>query len=236
LELKYPGQGNVVTNCELPKGASLLGLLQLKRHGDGLKIGLINIDEEEEQNWHLFTVGWATYRNFPFESASKDLQWTDFYPEWVNETEALKCPDLPMPIVEPPINLHAVIVKVPCGGKDVGRLQTQLAAATVASKTGNGETMLVLVISDCRPTLNLFPCKELLEHQNNLWLFQVNLARLRHHLSFPVGSCEHSLSLENASPSFKGCYLPLATPHPGRLLTVHKVVNLQEPYLLWISL
>ncbi|CAM6097370.1 unnamed protein product [Calypogeia fissa] len=203
MELKLPGLGNTVTYCDLPKGASLLGLLQLKRHGEGLKIGLVNIDEEEELNWHHFTLGWARYHVFPFEKAPKNLQWSDFYPEWIDESAPSSCPHLPVPLIEAPINLHAVIVKVPCGRRDVGRLQIMRAAATVASKTGgdgHGENMLVLVISECRPALNFFPCSELVEQQDDLWLFQVNLARLREQLALPVGSCDLALRIDNNSP------------------------------------
>lgn len=80
------------------------------------------------------------------------------------------------------------------------RLQVLLAAAKVAtaSQAGeNKEAMHVLIISECRPPLNLFPCRELVEHEGNMWLYLVNLAHMRTRLAMPVGSCQLALSLHH---------------------------------------
>lgn len=62
-------------------------------------------------------------------------------------------------------------------------------------KAGN-ENVHVLILSECRPLVNLFTCGELLEHRDQGWLYQVNLEQLGKRISLPVGSCQLSVSLQ----------------------------------------
>ncbi len=91
-----------------------------------------------------------------------------------------------------------MVARVPCQDRDernVRRLQLLLAAASVASKTsGDARTTHILVRSECRPALNLFPCKELVKREGSWWLYRVNVAAMKTRLALPVGSCELSLS------------------------------------------
>jgi hypothetical protein len=173
--------------------ASLLGRLGLGVHP---RIGVVNMGVEEALEWGVYAQG-----RFRFAPVNESLQWSDFYPERIDEGELYEspeCPPLPFPCVLKGTELDLVIGRVPCvsGERDVHRLQALLSAASVASQTGD-EDMNVLIVSECRPALNVFPCGELLEHEENMWLYRVNLANMRSRLALPVGSCELALSVEH---------------------------------------
>lgn len=74
--------------------------------------------------------------------------------------------------------------------------QILLGAATLAVATGK-ESVLVLIISECRPLVNLFKCGELREHQDQGWLYEVNVEELRKRISLPIGSCQLSVLLND---------------------------------------
>ena len=74
-------------------------------------------------------------------------------------------------------------------------LQMLLGAANVAVQTGNG-SIYVLVLSECRPIVNLFTCVELLEHRDQGWLFKVDIEKMKKRISVPVGSCQLSAPLD----------------------------------------
>ncbi|KAL2631304.1 hypothetical protein R1flu_015990 [Riccia fluitans] len=193
--------GTSFSNCYLPKGASILSWMRHEYpHNGKLKIGLVNVGREEQGKWKLFTQVWGKLYLFPFRSVtSLGLTWNDLYPEWIDEeeiSEIPKCPHLPLPSVSRGISLDVVITKVPgaCSSKesrrDIRRLQLMLAGATVASQT---QTILVMIVSKCRPPVNLFTCDELLEVKDDVWLYQVDSRKLRKRLAVPVGSCELAL-------------------------------------------
>lgn len=178
--------------------SSLLGSVSANRAG-GLKLGLVNIDQPSEiQEWQAF-AGENKVRQFGLEHVPERLQWTDLFPEWIDEEQVFevpKCPYFPMPFVRKGTKLDLVVAKLPCShhwSRDVVRLQVQLAAGVVASST---ETAHVLVLSTCRPLPNLFTCGELLAERPNAWLFKVDLVKLRKKLALPVGSCELAVPLE----------------------------------------
>ncbi|KAL2620434.1 hypothetical protein R1flu_000639 [Riccia fluitans] len=194
--------GTSFSNCHLPKGASILSWMRYKYpHKGKLKIGLVNVGRDEQGKWKLFTRDWGKLYLFPFRSVSSlGLKWNDLYPEWIDEEEVSeipKCPHIPLPSVSRGLSLDVVIAKVPgsCSGnessRDVRRLQLMLAPAIVASKT---QAILVMMISKCRPPLNLFTCNELLEVKDDVWLYQIDVQNLRKRLAVPVGSCELVLS------------------------------------------
>lgn len=78
--------------------------------------------------------------------------------------------------------------------------QVLLGAASLAVNAGNGN-VYVLILSECRPLVNLFSCGELLEHRDQGWLYQVNIEQLRKRISMPVGSCQLSIPLEGQGTS-----------------------------------
>ncbi|BFI32676.1 xylan alpha-glucuronosyltransferase [Marchantia polymorpha subsp. ruderalis] len=208
----YSSFGTGYSNCDLPKGASVLRWMksQFPHHGS-LKIGLVNIDGEDVRKWTQYTRGWGKVHNFPFRSASSlGLNWSDFYPEWIDEEETdsiPKCPHLPLPSVSSGVKLDVIITRVPgdCGPgtnwrRDIRRFQILLAAATVASQA---QSMVVVIISNCRPPLNLFTCDELLKRRDDVWLYLVDFHELQKRLSVPVGSCELAFPLDlHAANSF----------------------------------
>ncbi|KAL3689159.1 hypothetical protein R1sor_015468 [Riccia sorocarpa] len=204
--------GTSFTNCYLPKGASILSWMRYEYpHHGKLKVGMINVGKEEQRKWELFTRDWGELYLFPFRSVSSlGLTWNDLYPEWIDEEEIdaiPKCPHIPLPSVGRGVNLDIVITKVPgaCSGvdsrRDIRRLQLMLAAATVASET---QTILVMIVSQCRPPVNLFTCDELLEVKNDVWLYQVDFQKLRRRLAVPVGSCELVLPLKHIASKSLG--------------------------------
>nr|XP_024370263.1 putative UDP-glucuronate:xylan alpha-glucuronosyltransferase 3 [Physcomitrium patens] len=181
--------------------ALLLGQnLQL---GKRPSIGLLNIGKDEALGWQEYAHGRIPIF-FPFAQVNQSLAWSDFYPEWIDEEELFEtpmCPSLPFPCVREKTKLDLLVAKVSCqnpqesgGERNVQRLQLFLSAASIASQTGD-EAMDVLIISECRPPLNIFPCGELLEHEGKMWLYHVNLVNMRSRLVLPVGSCELSLSI-----------------------------------------
>lgn len=184
------------------KDASILGGIQLRKYPT---IGLVNMDQKEAMEYYAHE---QVFVEFSFAPVNQSLQWSDFYPVWIDEEERFgrpKCPPLPLSHMEQGTELDLVIARVPCenaqaGGpseRNVSRLQVLLSAASVASQQLGKESMHVLIISECRPLLNLFPCKELLRHQGNAWLYLVNLANMRSRLALPVGSCELSWSVHH---------------------------------------
>lgn len=183
--------------------SSLLGSLKVNKV-EGLKTGLVNFNKHEEiQEWKEFS-GQTNSVLYPFEHVPEDVQWTDLYPEWIDEEELFevpKCPHFPMPHVRHGISLDLVVVKVPChhhasSSRDVARLQVELAAAHVASST---QAAHVLLLDSCQPLPNLFTCSDLVSKRDNAWLFKVDFAKLRKKLALPVGSCELAVPLESKS-------------------------------------
>lgn len=192
--------GESVQGGEQPQGVSLLGSIGL---GQKPSIGLLNIDKDEALRWQEFAHGRPPL-HFPLARVNQSLQWSDFYPEWIDEEELFdtpECPPMPFLCVRQGTELDLVVARVPCrnsvesgGERNVQRLQLLLSAASIAIQAGS-EAMHVLIVSECRPPLNIFPCGELLERRENLWLYRVNLVNMRSRLALPVGSCELSLSI-----------------------------------------
>jgi len=158
----------------------------------------VNIAQEEASRWQEYAHGIPPV-HFPLARVNQSLEWSDFFPEWIDEEEQYglqpECPPLPVPCVNNQ-KLDLVVTRVPCGDdgeRNVQRLQLLLAAASVASQTGD-EWMHVLVRSECRPALNLFPCEELRKREGPWWLYRVDIVKMRRRLALPVGSCELSLS------------------------------------------
>ncbi|KAJ7569273.1 hypothetical protein O6H91_01G069500 [Diphasiastrum complanatum] len=189
---------------------TLSSLKKLKGH---LSIGLLNFWNGNPEKWQPLTGG-DRPSHFPLQTVDSNLQWSQLFPEWIDEEEewsSPRCPHIPMPIFREGLRLDMVIARVPCLGsgearlRDVSRLQLLLAAAHIAIQTGL-RSMYVLVFSECRPIPNLFICGELREHHGDIWLYRVDLKRLRRKLELPVGSCELAVQLkgEESTPTARG--------------------------------
>lgn len=172
--------------------------------GNGTKIGMVNMDEEDISEWN--TKGETI--PIDFEQVSEIFEWKDLFPEWIDEEEEIDgplCPEIPMPDLENYGYVDMVVAKLPCKypedgwGRDVFRLQVHLIAAKVAAKRGKrgwneGRTKVVL-LSKCRPMLELFRCDDMVTQEGDWWFFQPQIERLEHKISLPVGSCNLALPL-----------------------------------------
>ncbi|GMP81017.1 hypothetical protein CsSME_00035872 [Camellia sinensis var. sinensis] len=172
--------------------------------GNGTKIGMVNMDEEDISEWN--TNGETI--PIDFEQVSEIFEWKDLFPEWIDEEEEIDgplCPEIPMPDLENYGYVDMVVAKLPCKypeegwGRDVFRLQVHLIAAKLAAKRGKrgwneGRTKVVL-LSKCRPMLELFRCNDMVTQEGDWWFFQPQIERLEHKISLPVGSCNLALPL-----------------------------------------
>lgn len=123
------------TKIEVP---SFLG----EKIGKGIKIGMVNMDEDDdvsEWNVHGETIP------INFDKASQFFNWTDLFPEWIDEEEESDvptCPELPMPEFATYENMDIIVAKLPCKyplegwGREVLRLQVHLIVANMVVKKG----------------------------------------------------------------------------------------------------
>ncbi|CAD5177812.1 unnamed protein product [Musa acuminata subsp. malaccensis] len=173
-------------------------------HGNA-KLGLVNIVEDEAVEWGL--VGGRT-TTVDFERVSENLKWEDLFPEWIDEeeeNEGPSCPELPMPDFSLYGNVDVVVAKLPCRrsgtagwSRDVSRLQVHLVAATTAARRGRRDArgaVKVVLLSACRPMMELFPCDEMVVREGKWWLYEAEARRLEQKVALPVGSCNLALPL-----------------------------------------
>ncbi|KQJ99881.1 putative UDP-glucuronate:xylan alpha-glucuronosyltransferase 3 isoform X1 [Brachypodium distachyon] len=176
--------------------------------GHGLRVGLLNFDGDEVEQWRTVLPESAAASAVHLERVGSNVTWEHLYPEWIDEEElyaAPTCPDLPEP--QPAAEgaqygYDIVAVKLPCSGasgwsKHVPRLHLQLAAARLASGRGSSAAHVVVVSpSRCFPAPNLFRCKDEAMHDGDVWLYRPDMAELRHKLALPVGSCKLAMPLK----------------------------------------
>ncbi|KAM3404233.1 hypothetical protein ACQJBY_007367 [Aegilops geniculata] len=126
--------------------------------------------------------------------SSADVQWADVY----TAIEDLSAE----PNVRRGAWFDVIAVKLPCTraagwSRDVARLHLQLSAAKLAVTSSRGNRKVhVLFVTDCFPIPNLFPCKNLVKHEGNAWLYRPDLKAVREKLRLPVGSCELAIPLK----------------------------------------
>lgn len=177
----------------------------LKDMGMGLKIGMVNMEDEEwsewEQHGHVFPI--------PFEKVSNLFKWEDIFPEWIDEEEEYSgssCPEIPMPEWDVYGYADVVVAKLPCRkpeegwNRDLFRLQVHLVAANMAVRRGrwdwNGR-MKVVFVSKCMPMVEFFRCDEAVVREGEWWLYRPERRRLEQKVALPVGSCNLALPLWN---------------------------------------
>ena len=86
----------------------------------------------------------------------------------------------------------------------IGTYQETLLGYLAASAKGFYPVHF-LFISRRFPIPNLFPCKELVVGEGNVWLYKPDLNVMREKLQLPIGSCELALPLRDKGeiePSF----------------------------------
>ncbi|PSR99764.1 UDP-glucuronate:xylan alpha-glucuronosyltransferase [Actinidia chinensis var. chinensis] len=176
----------------------------LNEMGKWMKIGIVNMEEEDLSEWkmHGETIP------IQFEQVSELFEWKDLFPEWIDEEEEIDgplCPEIPMPKFENHGYMDMVVAKLPCKypeegwGRDVFRLQVHLVVANLAVKNGrrgwSGKTTKVVLLSKCRPMVELFRCDDLVRQEGEWWWFEPEMARLEQKVALPVGSCNLALPL-----------------------------------------
>ncbi|KAL0556199.1 hypothetical protein IC582_004709 [Cucumis melo] len=166
-------------------------------------IGLLNFNDSEVDHWKQLFLE-AELVVFQLDHAANNLTWEALYPEWIDEEEEFEVPSCPsLPKLQIPLKprIDLVAVKLPCDksgrwSRDVPRLHLQLEAARVAASAKGNRFVHVLLVTKCFPIPNLFPCKELITREGNVWLYRPNLNILRDKLQLPIGSCELSVPLK----------------------------------------
>ncbi|KAE9586812.1 putative glucuronosyltransferase [Lupinus albus] len=171
--------------------------------GKGLKIGMVNMDEDDVSEWSLHGKTILV----SFERVSQFFNWTDLFPEWIDEEEESdvpSCPEIPMPEYAKYENMDVIVAKVPCKypeegwGRDVFRFQVHLIAANLVVKKGKKDwrwKTRVVLLSRCRPMPEIFPCDYLVRKQGDWWYYEPDFKRLEQKVSLPVGSCKLALPL-----------------------------------------
>ncbi|XP_009420264.2 putative UDP-glucuronate:xylan alpha-glucuronosyltransferase 3 [Musa acuminata AAA Group] len=172
--------------------------------GGSPRIGLLNFNSTEARLWRQ-TLPQAEVSSVHLDYAETSITWKVLYPEWIDEQEENEvpaCPSLPEPEIEEGSRFDLVAVKLPCDrsgswSRDVARLHLQLAAAKIAAASAAGHSQVhVLIVTDCMPFPNLFTCKNLVQHEGNLWLYKPDSATLEEKLRLPIGSCELAIPFE----------------------------------------
>ncbi|RVX00084.1 UDP-glucuronate:xylan alpha-glucuronosyltransferase 2 [Vitis vinifera] len=169
----------------------------------GMRIGMVNMDDEDVGEWKVH----GEIVHVHFQQVSELFNWTDLFPEWIDEEEEKEgtmCPEIPMPDFRRYWDMDLIVAKLPCKypeegwRRDVFRLQVHLIAANLAVKKGrrdwNWRTKLVF-LSRCRPMMELFRCDDLVRQEGDWWFYQPSVARLEQKVSLPVGSCKLALPL-----------------------------------------
>lgn len=172
------------------------------------KIGTINMEDEDLTEWEQQLGAEAT--RIEYDKVSGLFEWKHLFPEWIDEEQENEggylCPEIPMPpnFEEKETgyyhNLEFIMAKIPCGwNRDVFRLQVHLIAAKAAvlsSRRGAGHRRpRVVVLSRCRPMMEIFRCDDLVSREGDWWLFEPEMGRLEQKLSLPIGSCNLALPL-----------------------------------------
>ncbi|XP_057974578.1 UDP-glucuronate:xylan alpha-glucuronosyltransferase 2 isoform X2 [Malania oleifera] len=171
--------------------------------GRGMKIGMVNMEEEDVREW---TVHGETIP-VHFDRVSEFFEWKDLFPEWIDEEEEIDgpaCPEIPMPEFKRYREMDMIVAKLPCKfpeegwGREVLRLQVHLVAANLAVKKGRrgwGGRTKVVVLSKCRPMMEMFRCDDMVAREGDWWFFRPEMGKLEQKVSLPVGSCKLALPL-----------------------------------------
>ncbi|KAL5156000.1 putative UDP-glucuronate:xylan alpha-glucuronosyltransferase 4 [Glycine soja] len=168
-----------------------------------IKVGLVNIDARVDGSIfeQLDTLDSQVETiSIDFDHVDKNLKWEDIFPEWIDENGKWgqpKCPNLPMPALQNYGDLNVVVAKVPCGIRDVFRLQVNLVVANLAVESGwvtkmesDHRKVHVVFVGSCGPMVEIFRCDDLLMHRPEYWVYRPDLRRLKHQTLMPLGSCQ----------------------------------------------
>lgn len=171
--------------------------------GRGMRIGMINMDDEDVSEWREH----GEVVPVRFDKVSEGFEWKAIFPEWIDEEEeysGARCPEIPEPELEGHGAMDVIVAKIPCRrpeegwNRDVFRLQVHLAAAKAAVRKGRWGLkgrMEVVVLSKCPAMTEFFRCEEMVEREGEWWRYRPEMRRLEQKVSLPVGSCDLALPL-----------------------------------------
>ncbi|KAL0333544.1 UNVERIFIED_CONTAM: putative UDP-glucuronate:xylan alpha-glucuronosyltransferase 4 [Sesamum angustifolium] len=126
---------------------------------ENINIGFVNMDGTTITD-EVHTRGKMV--KVRFNPVDEGIEWSDLFPEWIDENSTSNCPELPMPKFEDYGKLDVVVARVPCTG-DSG---------------------------SCGPVWEIFRCDDLLWHGGNSWIYKPELRRVKQKVFMPVGSCQ----------------------------------------------
>ncbi|KAL7596139.1 UDP-glucuronate:xylan alpha-glucuronosyltransferase 2 isoform X1 [Lactuca sativa] len=171
--------------------------------GIRMRMGMVNMEGEDLSDWNVLG------KTIPvtFEKVSDLFEWKDLFPEWIDEEEEMHetlCPEIPMPDYKKYGYFDMIVVKIPCKfpaegwGRDVFRLQLHMIAANMVVRRGRknwNRKPKVVVLSKCRPMVEIFRCDDLLAHDGDWWYYRPNMKKLEQKVYLPVGTCNLALPL-----------------------------------------
>ncbi|KAF9622515.1 hypothetical protein IFM89_031919 [Coptis chinensis] len=133
------------------------------------------MDNEDLSEWNCI----GETRPVRFQRVSKIFEWSDLFPEWIDEEEES---DIPRRDGRGKYSVYKFISYQPTcwRGKE--------------KRDGRGRTKIIF-LSTCRPMLELFRCDDLVERDGDWWWYEPEMRRLEQKVSLPVGSCKLSLPL-----------------------------------------
>lgn len=153
----------------------------------------------------------ANHTTLYLNYADGNVTWQTLFPEWIDEEQDVEVPSCPsLPRLEVPRRrLDLIAVKLPCRNegnwsRDVARLHLQISAAGLAATCKGSYSVHLLFVTRCFPMPNLFPCKDLVAHRGDAWLYRPQLSSLRAKLQLPIGSCELALPLGSIERDYTG--------------------------------
>ncbi|XP_021742962.1 UDP-glucuronate:xylan alpha-glucuronosyltransferase 2-like isoform X1 [Chenopodium quinoa] len=208
----------------------------------GMKIGAINMEDEDLSEWE---VHGDTIVKVPFEKVSELFEWKHLFPEWIDEeeeNEGFLCPEVPMPTFEEYGNLDMLVANLPCNfpekgwARDMFRLQVHLIVANMAAKKGRrdwyGRTKVVL-LSKCRPMLDLFRCDDLVRREGDWWYYEPEMVKLEERVSLPMGSCNLALPLwgQGVNEVYDASNIEQSTRKPTKREAYVTILHSSESYV-----
>ncbi|KAJ3674063.1 hypothetical protein LUZ60_006055 [Juncus effusus] len=182
------------------------------------RIGLVNLEENQVRKYGI--KGNFTVVNFERVSENNNITWKDLFPDSVDEElvhgSQPTCPKFPLPDFSTIDELDLVIAQLPCGNRDVLRLQVHLVTANLAVEKGRrnerGDLKMIFT-SLCEPMIEIFRCDDLVKKERKWWMYTVDTMRLEEKIRLPVGSCELVVPLRDEG-NIKGFDLTKLKPLP----------------------
>ena len=102
-------------NDDWPQESALISSLKQRAISGTLKVGLLNMEAVDLQRWQ--SLAGEMPISVPFERVSEEVEWSDLYPEWIDEEERYgtpECRSIPLPKLSPEVKLDVVIARAPC--------------------------------------------------------------------------------------------------------------------------